>query len=75
MGRLKQYAYMAGQLDSQLVSTIAAIDATDPAKAKALREDALFYVRQKHQDLLTQLAVSAQGYLALDLMRQATTSS
>jgi uncharacterized protein YaaN involved in tellurite resistance len=27
-------------------------------------------VRQKHQDLLTQLAVSAQGYLALDLVRK-----
>ena len=30
----------------------------------------LFSVRQKHQDLLTQLAVSVQGYLALDLIRR-----
>ena len=30
----------------------------------------LFYVRQKHQDLLTQLAVSIQGYLAIDLVRK-----
>ena len=30
----------------------------------------LFYVRQKHQDLLTQLAVSIQGYLAIDLIRK-----
>ena len=28
----------------------------------------LFYVRQKHQDLLTQLAVSIQGYLAMDII-------
>lgn len=28
----------------------------------------LFYVRQKHQDLLTQLAVSIQGYLAIDVI-------
>ena len=28
----------------------------------------LFYVRQKHQDLLTQLAVSIQGYLAIDIV-------
>jgi uncharacterized protein YaaN involved in tellurite resistance len=70
MGRLKQYAYMAGKLDSSLEATIAAVEATDPAKAKALREDALFYVRQKHQDILTQLAVDAQGYLALDLVRK-----
>ena len=28
----------------------------------------LFYVRQKHQDLLTQLAVSIQNYLAIDII-------
>ena len=30
----------------------------------------LFYVRQKVQDLQTQLAVSIQGYLALDMVRK-----
>jgi len=30
----------------------------------------LFYVRQNVQDLLTQLAVSIQGYLALDMIRK-----
>ena len=30
----------------------------------------LFFVRQKVQDLLTQLAVSIQGYLALDMIRK-----
>ncbi len=70
MERLKQYAYMAGKLDDSLESQIAKVGAGDPDKAKALQEDALFYVRQKHQDLLTQLAVSAQGYLALELVRK-----
>jgi uncharacterized protein YaaN involved in tellurite resistance len=28
------------------------------------------FVRQKHQDLLTQMAVSIQGYLAIDLVRK-----
>ena len=36
--------------------------------AKALSQDVLFYVRQKHQDLLTQLAVSIQSYLAIDII-------
>ena len=49
---------------------IAQVEATDPEKAKALRDDVLFYVRQKHQDLLTQQAVSIQGYLAIDLVRK-----
>ena len=43
-------------------------EALFPAQAKALREDVLFYVRQKHQDLLTQLAVSIQNYLAIDIV-------
>jgi uncharacterized protein YaaN involved in tellurite resistance len=46
------------------------LDATDPAKAKAIRETALFYVRQRTQDLLTQMAVTVQGYLALDLVKK-----
>ncbi|KQY24063.1 toxic anion resistance protein [Cellulomonas sp. Root485] len=68
MARLHQYIYVAESLDRRLATTVAELDATDPARAKALREDVLFYVRQKHQDLLTQLAVSIQGYLAIDII-------
>ena len=70
MGRLRQYAYLAQRLDEALSAKIATIEATDPERAKVLKEDLLFYVRQKHQDLLTQLAVSIQGYLALDVIRR-----
>jgi uncharacterized protein YaaN involved in tellurite resistance len=70
MQRLREYAYLASKLDASLVSKIAEIEGTDPERAKALKEDVLFYVRQKHQDLMTQLAVSAQGYLALELIRK-----
>ncbi|HEX6547935.1 MAG TPA: toxic anion resistance protein [Candidatus Dormibacteraeota bacterium] len=68
--RLEQYAYMAGRLDDILTDKADQLDASDPDKAKALRGDILFYVRQKRQDLLTQLAVNMQGYLALDLVRK-----
>jgi len=70
MGRLRQYAYLAEQLDQALTSKIAEIEATDPDRARVLKEDLLFPVRQKRQDLLTQLAVAVQGYLALDLIRR-----
>jgi uncharacterized protein YaaN involved in tellurite resistance len=70
MGRLRQYAYLAQRLDEALSAKIAAIETSDPERAKVLKEDLLFYVRQKHQDLLTQLAVSIQGYLALDVIRR-----
>jgi uncharacterized protein YaaN involved in tellurite resistance len=68
--RLEQYAYMAGALDEALTSRISEIEATDPIKARVLKEDALFYVRQKRQDLLAQLSVVVQGYLAMDLIRK-----
>jgi uncharacterized protein YaaN involved in tellurite resistance len=70
MGRLRQYAYLAQHLDDALVARIATIETTDPDRARVLKEDLLFPLRQKHQDLLTQLAVSVQGYLALDVIRR-----
>jgi uncharacterized protein YaaN involved in tellurite resistance len=70
MGKLEQMAYVAQLLDERLEHKAAEFDATDPEKAKALRESALFYVRQRRQDILTQLAVSVQGYLALDLVKK-----
>src|ERR1700686_1385608 len=69
-GKLEQYIYMAGKLDAALEAQIDQIGQTDPERAKTLREDVLFYVRQKRQDLLTQLAVNVQGYLALELVRR-----
>jgi len=70
MGNLEQMFHIAGTLDQRLGDKAAELDATDPEKAKAIRETALFYVRQRKQDLLTQMAVSVQGYLALDLVKK-----
>jgi uncharacterized protein YaaN involved in tellurite resistance len=68
MGRLNQYVYIAERLDQRLAAKIAELELSDPEGAKALQQDVLFYVRQKHQDLLTQLAVSIQSYLAIDII-------
>jgi uncharacterized protein YaaN involved in tellurite resistance len=70
MGNLEQMIHISNTLDAKLEEKAAELDATDPAKAKAVRETALFYVRQRTQDLLTQMAVSVQGYLALDLVKK-----
>jgi uncharacterized protein YaaN involved in tellurite resistance len=70
MGRLEQMIVMSKELDGKIEEKAAELDASDPAKAKALRESALFYVRQRTQDLLTQMAVTVQGYLALDLVKK-----
>ena len=70
MGNLEQMIHISKTLDTKLEEKALDLDATDPAKAKAIRETALFYVRQRTQDLLTQMAVSVQGYLALDLVKK-----
>jgi len=70
MGRLRQYSYLAQRLDDALSARIAETEATDPERAKVLKEELLFPIRQKNEDLLTQLAVSVQGYLALDMIRR-----
>jgi uncharacterized protein YaaN involved in tellurite resistance len=70
MGRLEQMIHIAKAMDTRLEDKALELDSTDPAKAKAIRESALFYVRQRTQDLLTQMAVTVQGYLALDLVKK-----
>ena len=70
MGNLEQMIHISRTLDSKLEETAADLDHSEPAKAKAIRESALFYVRQRTQDLMTQMAVTVQGYLALDLVKK-----
>jgi len=70
MERLEKYIHIGRKLDGELESKAAALDAQDPEKARVVREEMLFYTRQKVTDLLTQMAVNIQGYLALDLVRK-----
>jgi uncharacterized protein YaaN involved in tellurite resistance len=70
MQRLEQMVHISKALDSGLEAKARELEASDPAKAKAVRESALFSVRQRSTDLLTQMAVSVQGYLALDLVKK-----
>ena len=70
MGKLEQYIYLGKQIDSALENKITEIEIQSAEKARVVKEEMLFYVRQKVQDLLTQLAVCIQGYLALDMVRK-----
>src|SRR3954447_6204952 len=70
MGKLTEYVTLAKALDGAVSAKIDTVRATDPKAAEVLTSDALFPIRQRSQDLLTQLAVSVQGYLALDLVRK-----
>ncbi|WP_344706100.1 toxic anion resistance protein [Sphingomonas swuensis] len=70
MHRLEQMIHISKALDAKLEDKANELDATEPAKAKAIRETALFYTRQRTTDLLTQMAVTVQGYLALDIVKK-----
>ena len=71
MQDLTEYSLLADALDAACVQKIeAARNAGQIEEAKSLEADFLFPVRQRRQDILTQLAVSVQGYLAMDLIRK-----
>ena len=70
MGKLRQYAHVGKAVDEALTAQLAQLAQTDPEKARVVSEELLFAVRQRVTDLMTQLAVSIQGYLALDLVRR-----
>lgn len=71
MGKLQEYVVLTEALDTAVEAHIQShIHGADPQQGDTLRADVLFPVRQKHQDLLTQLAVCAQGYLAMDVVRR-----
>ncbi|MFE6967080.1 toxic anion resistance protein [Agromyces sp. NPDC057679] len=71
MGQLNEYILLAESIDRELVSQIAALrGAGNVQAAEVMEADMLFAVRQRQQDLLTQLAVAIQGYMAMEMVRK-----
>ncbi len=71
MGKLSEYNALAGALDEAVTQKIAELEAAGRTdEVTALKSDALFAIRQRRQDIMTQMAVSVQGYMALDLVRK-----
>ena len=50
MQSIRQYIYVGKKIDEQLEQKVYAIEATDPEKARIIKEEMLFYVRQKNTD-------------------------
>jgi uncharacterized protein YaaN involved in tellurite resistance len=71
MGKLSEYNELASALDAAVEEKIAQLQAAGQTKqADTLKADALFPIRQRRQDIMTQMAVAVQGYMALDLVRK-----
>ncbi len=71
MGKLSEYNQLATALDDAIAQRISELEAAGKSDdANTLKSDALFAIRQRRQDIMTQLAVAVQGYMALDLVRK-----
>lgn len=71
MGKLSEYNQLASALDAAIEQKVAELEAAGRTEdANTLKADALFAIRQRRQDIMTQMAVSVQGYMALDLVRK-----
>lgn len=71
MQKLGEYNQLATALDKAVESKIAGLEAEGRTEdAQIMKSDVLFAVRQRRQDIMTQMAVAVQGYLALDLVRK-----
>jgi uncharacterized protein YaaN involved in tellurite resistance len=70
MGELSEYTVLLAQLDEGVERRLAQLETSDPQRATSFRSEVQFAVRQRRQDILTQLAVAAQGYLAMDMVKQ-----
>lgn len=71
MGKLGEYNELASALDTAVQDQVNILEAQGRTEdANTLRSDALFPIRQRRQDIMTQMAVAVQGYMALDLVRK-----
>jgi len=70
METLRQYAFLTERIDQLLTARIDALAEAEPARAHVLRVDVLAVVRRRRQEILTQLAITTQGFAALRMVEE-----
>jgi uncharacterized protein YaaN involved in tellurite resistance len=70
MTKLKAVDIFIDHLDQTLTATVAKLKTTDPARAKAIEQEVLFYARQASMDVKTQMLVCINGYKMLEGLRK-----
>ncbi|MGP9537197.1 toxic anion resistance protein [Brachybacterium sp. AOP43-C2-M15] len=74
LGALQKASYLLGLLDDRTVRRVEQTRAEGKsAEADALERDVLFAVRQRRQDVATQIAVTVQAYLSMGLIEDNNT--
>jgi uncharacterized protein YaaN involved in tellurite resistance len=70
MQNLKAAAHFSDLLQQRLKAQVEGLRATDPNRARVLEQEALFYAVQNYEGLLTQVAVTVNGYLAMEPLKK-----
>ncbi|HET9462861.1 MAG TPA: toxic anion resistance protein [Thiobacillus sp.] len=70
MGRIREAAFFAENLDARLAGEVAVLKQANPLKAEALEQEVLFYVRQVHSDLLAQQLVNVNAYRQIGILKK-----
>jgi uncharacterized protein YaaN involved in tellurite resistance len=70
MVKLKAVDIFIDRLDQVLGDAIARLRTADPARAKAIEQEVLFYARQASMDVKTQIVVCINGYKMLEGLRK-----
>lgn len=70
MVKLKAVDIFIERMDQTLTEAVAKLRATDPARAKAIEQEVLFYARQASMDVKTQMLVCINGYKMLEGLRK-----
>jgi len=73
MEALTQYAELAGRIDELIAERVKALADSSGTAARGLETTVLYPARQRHRDLLAQLAVASQAHASLRLMQQTNT--
>lgn len=69
MQRLEQYIYLMKKIDERIEERLPGIESEDKMKADDIKTEIQFPLRQKRMDLAQHMAVSMQGFLALQVLK------
>jgi uncharacterized protein YaaN involved in tellurite resistance len=70
MQNLKAAAHFSQVLQAKLKAQVEGLRAADPNRARVLEQEALFYAVQNYEGILTQVAVTVNGYLAMEPLKK-----
>ena len=70
MTKLKAVDVFIDHVDQTLTAAVARLRPADPARARAIEQEVLFYARQASMDVKTQLLVCINGYKMLEGLRK-----